>query len=243
VNTALSAAVINLDIEAKKSRFTHIMSSSTLSRMSYAERAVNQKPHRAVTDQDEIYAILDEGLVAHIGFLDPNTNEPVVVPVAYGRDGNRIIFHGSTGSRLFMAMRSGARICATVTLLDGIVSARSPFNSSMNYRSVMAFGIPKALDGEAKDQALIAVSERLIPGLWQAGREMTKKEFAQTMVVELELSDVTCKQRTGGALDLEDAGLPIWAGQIPIKTVFGEPVTDESAKHIEVPEYIRELTK
>lgn len=211
--------------------------------MSEGERTINRKPHRAVTEIDEIYSILDEGLIAHIGFIDPSSTEPVVIPVAYGRDGNRIIFHGSTGSRLFMAMKAGSRICATVTLLDAIVSARSPFNSSMNYRSVMAFGVPQALEGKAKDVALYQVSERLIPGLWDAGREMTKKEIAQTMVVELVLDDVTCKKRTGGALDLEDAELPIWAGQIPVITKFGEPKTDESAKQIPVPEYVRRLVK
>lgn len=209
--------------------------------MSNSERAINRKPQRAVTDLEEIYRILDEGLIAHIGFVDTETSEPNVIPVAYGREGNRIIFHGSTGSRLFMAMKSGAKICATVTLLDAIVSARTPFNSSMNYRSVMAFGIPRALEGDEKDGALYAVSERLIPGLWEAGREMTKKEIAQTMVVELLLDDVTCKRRSGGANDLEDANLPIWAGQIPVVTKYGEPITDESASKLPVPDYIKQL--
>ena len=211
--------------------------------MSEAKREVVRKPHRAVTDANEIYQILDEGLIAHVGFIDPDSNEPVVIPVAYGRVDNRIIFHGSTGSRFFMAMKAGVKICATVTLLDGLVSARSPFNSSMNYRSVMAFGTPKVLEDGAKDAAIYEVSERLIPGLWDAGREMTKKEFAQTMVVELELNDVTCKKRTGGALDLEDAELPIWAGQIPISTKFEEPITDESSAVREVPDYIKQMLK
>ena len=111
--------------------------------MGEEKREIKRKPHRSVEEQEEIYSILDEGMVAHVGFIDPTSNEPVVIPVAYGRDGDRILFHGSTGSRMFMALKSGVQICATVTLLDGIVSARSPFNSSMNYRSVMAFGIPK----------------------------------------------------------------------------------------------------
>lgn len=209
--------------------------------MSDSARAINQKPQRAISEQEEIYSILDEGLVAHIGFADPVSNEPMVIPVAYGRDGNRIIFHGSTGSRLFLAMKAGARICATVTILDALVSARSPFNSSMNYRSVMAFGVPKVIEGEAKQAALFAVSERLIPGLWDSGREMTKKEFAQTMAVQLALDDVTCKMRSGGALDLDDAQLPIWTGQIPIVTTFGEPITDESSSHLAVPKYIQNL--
>ncbi|MGA1117339.1 MAG: pyridoxamine 5'-phosphate oxidase family protein [Candidatus Nanopelagicaceae bacterium] len=210
--------------------------------MTEEKREIKRKPHRSIEEFQEIYSILDEGLVAHVGFIDPNSKEPVVIPVAYGRDGDRILFHGSTGSRMFMALKSGVQICATITLLDGLVSARSPFNSSMNYRSVMAFGIPKVLEGDEKEKALYAVSERLIPGLWDAGRAQTKKEFAQTMMVELKLDDVTAKKRTGDALDdEEDLQLPIWAGYIPINTKFGEPVTNENAKHLPVPDYIKNL--
>ena len=210
--------------------------------MAVEKREIKRKPHRSVEELSEIYSILDEGIVAHVGFVDPASNEPVVIPVAYGRDGDRILLHGSTGSRMFMALKSGAQICVTVTLLDGIVSARSPFHSSMNYRSVMAFGTPKVLEGDAKEKALYAVSERLIPGLWDAGRAQTKKEFAQTMVIELKLDDVTAKKRTGEALDDEaDIQLPIWAGYIPIKSQYGEPITNANAKHLPVPDYIKKL--
>lgn len=211
--------------------------------MTENKRELGRKPQRGVTDKSEIYAILDEGIIAHIGFNDPDTNEPMVIPVAYGRDGDRILFHGSTGSRMFMALKKGSPICATVTLLDGIVSARSPFNSSMNYRSVMAFGITRVLEGDEKEKALYAVTERLVPGLWDAGREQTAKEFAQTMIVELKLDDVTAKKRTGGALDPEDAALPIWAGVIPMSTTFGEPITNEDARHVPVPDYIKNIAK
>ena len=211
--------------------------------MTENKRELGRKPQRGVTDKSEIYAILDEGIIAHIGFNDPDTNEPMVIPVAYGRDGDRILFHGSTGSRMFMALKKGSPVCATVTLLDGIVSARSPFNSSMNYRSVMAFGITRVLEGDEKEKALYAVTERLVPGLWDAGREQTAKEFAQTMIVELKLDDVTAKKRTGGALDPEDAELPIWAGVIPMSTTFGEPITNEDARHVPVPDYIRKFTQ
>jgi hypothetical protein len=206
-----------------------------------SNREINRKPNRKVEDYSEIYAILDEGLVAHVGFNDPESKEPVVIPVAYGRDGDRILFHGSTGSRMFMALKAGAQICATVTLIDGIVSARSPFNSSMNYRSVMAFGVGKVLEGEEKIKALYAVSERLIPGLWDAGREQTAKEYAQTMMVELKLDDVTAKKRSGEANDPDDASLPIWAGVIPVEMKFGEPITNQDSKHVEVPDYIKNL--
>jgi nitroimidazol reductase NimA-like FMN-containing flavoprotein (pyridoxamine 5'-phosphate oxidase superfamily) len=204
-----------------------------------SNREIKRKPNRRVEDYSEIYAILDEGLVAHVGFNDPESNEPLVIPVAYGRDGDRILFHGSTGSRMFMALKAGTQICATVTLIDGIVSARSPFNSSMNYRSVMAFGVGKVLEGEEKIKALYAVSERLIPGLWDAGREQTAKEYAQTMMVELKLDDVTAKKRSGEANDPDDASLPIWAGVIPVEMKFGEPITNQDSKHVEVPDYIK----
>ena len=183
--------------------------------------------------------MLDEGLIAHIGFADPDSGEPTVIPVAYARDGDRILFHGSTGSRLFMTLKEGAPICVAITLLDGIVVARSPFNSSMNYRSVMVFGVAKVLDGEDKIHGLRAVSEKLVPGLWDAGREQTAKEFAQTMLAELALDDVTAKKRVGGPLDSEDSALPIWAGVIPVKTSLGEPITHNDSHHVEVPAYVR----
>ncbi len=208
-----------------------------------SNREIKRKPNRRVEDYSEICAILDEGLVAHVGFIDPDTKEPIVIPVAYGRDGDRILFHGSTGSRMFIALKAGVQICATVTLIDGIVSARSPFNSSMNYRSVMAFGVGKVLEGEEKIKALYAVSERLIPGLWDAGREQTAKEYAQTMMVELKLDDVTAKKRTGAANDPDDAALPIWAGVIPVEMKFGEPITNQDSKHLEVPDYIKNFAK
>ncbi len=208
-----------------------------------SNREIKRKPNRRVEDYSEIYAILDEGLVAHVGFNDPESNEPMVIPVAYGRDGDRILFHGSTGSRMFMALKAGVQICATVTLIDGIVSARSPFNSSMNYRSVMAFGVGKVLEGEEKIKALYAVSERLIPGLWDAGREQTAKEYAQTMMVELKLDDVTAKKRSGEANDPDDASLPIWAGVIPVEMKFGEPITNQDSKHVEIPDYIKNFAR
>ena len=107
----------------------------------------------------------------------------------------------------------------------------------------MAFGTTRVLEGGEKEKALYAVTERLVPGLWDAGREQTAKEFAQTMIVELKLDDVTAKKRTGGAMDPEDSELPIWAGVIPMETKFGEPITNEDSKHVPVPDYIRNIEK
>ena len=207
------------------------------------KREVKRKPNRVVQDRLEAYQILDEGYVAHVGFVDPDSSETVVIPSGYVRDEDRIILHGSTGSRFFMAMKDGIQVCATVTLLDGLVSARTPFNSSMNYRSVMIFGKTKALEGEEKISALKEVSEKLIPGLWDAGREMTAKEFAQTMAIELSLDDMTAKKRAAGALDVDNAHLPIWAGQIPIETKLGRPIPNEECVDMPIPDYIRNLIK
>ena len=207
--------------------------------MSEEPREIRRKPHRTVEELQDIYKILDAGYVAHLGFNDPETQEATVIPLGYVRDGDRLLFHGSTGSRLFMALKAGVQVCATVTLLDGLVSARSAFNSSMNYRSVMTFGVTQVLEEEEKSAAMKALTEKLIPGLWEGGRPMTAKEFAQKMIVALPLDDVTAKQRSGEALDGEDATLDIWAGQIPIITKFGEPITNQDSSHVPVPEYIR----
>ena len=210
--------------------------------MAEGQRQIRRKPHRSVEETERIYSILDEGFVAHVGFNDPTTSEATVIPLGYVRDGDRLLFHGSTGSRIFMALKEGVKVCATVTLLDGLVSARSAFNSSMNYRSVMAFGVTQVLQEDAKSDAMKALTEKLIPGLWDAGRPMTSKEFAQTMIVSLPLDDVTAKQRKGEALDDDqDVSLDIWAGQIPITTRFGEPITNQNSSHIPVPEYIKSI--
>ena len=205
------------------------------------KREIKRKPNRVIQDRDEAYQILDQGYVAHVGFVDPDSSETVVIPVGYVRDKNRIILHGSTGSRFFMALKDGIQVCATVTLLDGLVSARTPFNSSMNYRSVMIFGRTKAVEGDEKILALKEVSEKLIPGLWDAGREMTSKEFAQTMAIELSLDDITAKKRATGALDFDNAHLPIWAGHIPFETKLGQPVPNEECADMPLPDYIKNL--
>ena len=205
------------------------------------QRRLGRNRELALEEREEIYAVLDQGVVAHIGFVDPDTHEPVVIPVAYARDGDRLLFHGSTGSRMFIALKSGTPVCATVTILDGLVVARSAFNSSMNYRSVMAFGIPRAIEGDAKAVALQKVTEHLIPGLSEFARPSTTKEYAQTMVIELILDDVTAKRRQGGSDDPEDAGLPIWAGHLPVSMTMGAPITNDDARHVAVPEFVQKL--
>ncbi|MFM7873424.1 MAG: pyridoxamine 5'-phosphate oxidase family protein, partial [Actinomycetota bacterium] len=150
--------------------------------MSEKPREIRRKPHRSVEELQAIYEILDAGYVAHLGFNDPESGEATVIPLAYVRDSNRLLFHGSTGSRIFMALKAGVQVCATVTLLDGLVSARSAFNSSMNYRSVMAFGVTKVLEDDAKSDAMKALTEKLIPGLWEAGRPITNEDASHVPV-------------------------------------------------------------
>ena len=200
---------------------------------------VQRLSDREFSERDAINEFLDNEFLAHVGFVEKTTNEPFVIPMGYARDGDRILLHGSTGSRMMMAIAKRIDICVTVTQLNAIVVARSAFNSSMNYRSVMAFGVTQVLEEEEKSAAMKALTEKLIPGLWEGGRPMTAKEFAQTMIVALPLDDVTAKQRSGEALDGEDATLDIWAGQIPIITKFGEPITNQDSSHLPVPDYIR----
>ena len=204
-----------------------------------SKRHVQRKPQREVMDKSEIYSIFDEGLVAHVGFVDPDSHEPVVIPMAYGRSGDTLLLHGSTGSRMFMALKKGLPICVTVTLIDGIVIARSAFNSSMNYRSVMAFGIPRVLEGDAKYEGLVRVTDSIVPGFWDEAREMVKKEEAQTMVLELDLDQVSAKKRIGEANDGEESNLPNWAGVLPVRTVIDEPITNSDATHTSVPQFVK----
>jgi uncharacterized protein len=211
--------------------------------MSHAtdNRTIRQKPQRAVSDMADIEVILDNGYVAHVGFLDPDAQEYVVIPVGYVRDGSRLLFHGQSGSRLFRTLQRGTKVCATVTLLDGIVIARTPLNSSMNYQSVMAFGETYGLDGEEKVKALISISDRLIPGLWDASRELTNKEISSTTVVALNLDDVTAKRRQGGALDGDESNQDAWAGHLPIVVEFGGLVPNPESAHLDTPTYASAL--
>ena len=209
----------------------------------HASRDLRQKPQRAVESREEICAILDTGYVAHLGFFDDESGEYLVIPVGYVRDGEQLLFHGSTGSRLFRTLSQGTRVCATITLLDGLVVARTPLNSSMNYQSVMVFGESVPVTGVEKTEALIRVSNRLVPGLWDAARELTAKEIAGTAVIALQLDDVTAKRRTGGALDLDDAASGVWAGHVPFEIRFGTPVPNVECVGKAIPDYVKDLAR
>lgn len=197
-------------------------------------------PEKAVHDRERLHAVLDAGLVAHVSVTGPD-GQPYVLPVAYARDGDRVLFHGSTGSRLFMGLADGAPTCLTVTLLDGLVVARSVFESSMHYRSAMVLGRCEVLRGAAKDAALQRVTDHLLPGRWAEARHPSPKELAATMVLALPLDESSVKISDGPPDDApEDVDLPVWAGTVPLEEHYGDPVPAPDLVHdLPVPAYVR----
>ena len=200
---------------------------------------VQRHSDREVHDRLNINGLLDSQYVAHVGFIDPDINAPFVIPMGFARDENRILIHGSTGSRIMMAIATGIDLCVTVTQLNAIVVARTAFNSSMNYESVMIFGKARVLKEDEKDVALERITTKLGPGLWEYGRPMTKKESAATMIVELSLDKISAKARAGEPSDdEEDLALGLWAGIIPLKSVQGAAITATNAAGIAVPSHL-----
>jgi nitroimidazol reductase NimA-like FMN-containing flavoprotein (pyridoxamine 5'-phosphate oxidase superfamily) len=184
---------------------------------------IRRIPEKAATDTQALHAVLDAARVAHVAFVQDGS--PVNIPVASARDGDRLLLHGNTGSRLFRTLAAGAEVCATVTLLDGMVLARSAFESSMHYRSAMVYGVPVELTGDEKPHALRAMSEAWMPGRWDTLRPPHPKELAQTMVLALALDEWSVKVSAGDPDDpVEDLDEPVWAGVLPIVSSYGEPV-------------------
>ncbi len=202
---------------------------------------VRRLPEKAVVDRSALHKVLDAGLVGHLALAD-DTGQPYAVPVAYARRDETVLFHGSTASRLFRLCAAGTPVCFTVTLLDGLVLARSAFESSMNYRSVMALGHCAVLHGRAKRIALEQVSEHLMPGRWQHIRQPSEQELRATTVLELGLEECSLKVSAGGPDDdASDVGLPVWAGAVPLAETWCDPVPAEdlAAEFASVPDYIR----
>lgn len=201
---------------------------------------VRRHSDREVFERDAVNSLLDSQYVAHVGFVDPDVNLPFVIPMGFARDKDRILLHGSTGSRMMMAIAKGIDICVTVTQLNAIVVARSAFNSSMNYESVMIFGKARVLTAREKDLALEEITEKLVPGLWGYGRPMTAKEAAATMIVELPIERFSAKARSGDPIDEDsDLDLPIWAGILPISTQLGQAQSAANASHLPIPPHIQ----
>jgi nitroimidazol reductase NimA-like FMN-containing flavoprotein (pyridoxamine 5'-phosphate oxidase superfamily) len=185
-------------------------------------------------------AVLDAGLVAHVAVVEGE--QPFVIPTAYARDGERLLLHGSTGSRLFRTLAEGAPACLTVTLLDGMVLARSAFESSMRYRSVVVLGSCTLVDDGAKVDALRLLSDRLLPGRWGDVRPPNKKELAQTLVVDLPLTEWSVKVSDGWPDDApEDLDLNCWAGVVPLHESWGSPLPDPDLREgVPMPDYLKE---
>jgi nitroimidazol reductase NimA-like FMN-containing flavoprotein (pyridoxamine 5'-phosphate oxidase superfamily) len=185
-----------------------------------------REAHRAVYDRDVIYSILDEAFVCHVGFAVDG--QPFVIPTMFARVGDAIYFHGSAASRMLRAAAGGLPVCITVTLLDGLVLARSVFNHSMNYRSVVALGQASLIDDPAeKLSALQAFTEKLIPGRWNDARKPNEKELKATSILKLPLTEVSAKVRTGDVEDdADDYAFPVWAGIVPLQLLPEPPIRD-----------------
>jgi nitroimidazol reductase NimA-like FMN-containing flavoprotein (pyridoxamine 5'-phosphate oxidase superfamily) len=176
---------------------------------------VKREPQRARYDRETIEAILDEALVCHLGFeVD---GQPYVIPTLHARVGDRLYVHGSAASRLLRHLAGGARVCVTVTLVDGLVLARSVFNHSVNYRSAVVFGTATLVEDAEKREALRVLTEQLAPGRWDEARQPTEQELKATWILSLPIDEASAKVRTGPEEDEpEDLDLPVWAGVVPV---------------------------
>ena len=201
--------------------------------------AVRRLPKRGSYDRAVVEAILDEGLVCHVGFAVEG--QPYVIPTTYGRVGDRLYLHGSAASRMLKTMRGGIPVCVTVTHLDGLVLARSAFHHSMNYRSVVVLGTAEeVVDPAERGQALRAIVDHVVPGRWETVREPSEIEMKATLVLRLAIDEASAKIRTGPPVDDdEDYGLPCWAGELPMRTTLLPPVPDPRlAPGVAVPSHV-----
>ncbi len=191
-----------------------------------ARTRVVREAHRGVYERAAAYEILDEGFICHVGFVVDV--QPFVIPTAYGRSGDNLYIHGSAASRMLRNLDKGVPVCITVTLLEGLVLARSIFNHSMNYRSVVVLGTAVAVrDEKEKLEALRLLSEHILPGRWAESRLPNEKELKQTLVMRLPIEEFSAKVRQGPPIDdEEDYSFPTWAGVIPLNVVAGQPVND-----------------
>lgn len=204
-----------------------------------SKTSINRLPERGVEDLEQIHAILDDGLICHVGYVIDK--RPVVIPTLYVRDRDRLLIHGSNTAGMVKAVRQGSPLCVTVTHLDGIVVARSGFHSSANYRSVVVHGTGRILEGEERVTALDLIVDGLIPGRVADVRAPTETETKQTSVFELSLDEVSAKVRTGEPQDdAEDLESDAWAGVIPLSVVAGEPEPSSDLRDgIPTPDYLR----
>jgi uncharacterized protein len=220
-----------------------IMSTETTPLSSTPRTTVRRHRERGQTDRAALYEVLDAGLVCHFGVVADG--DPVVLPIAYGRDGDTLYLHGSSANGAFWAA-DGRRVCVTVTHIDGLVAARSVFSHSVNYRSAVIFGTAAIVSGEdERREGLRIITDHLIPGRWAAARQPTGKEMAATAVLSLPLAEASVKIRTGMPADEpEDHDLVVWAGVLPIAVTFGDPLPDPHLRaQIPLPAHIRDRVR
>jgi uncharacterized protein len=203
---------------------------------------VERLPERGHYDRETIHAILDQTFLCHVGFVAEG--QPYVIPTGFGRAGEVLFIHGSAASRMLHSLAEGIPVCVTVTLLDGLVLARSVFHHSMNYRSVVILGTARlVVDREEKLRALRAIAEQIVSGRWDEARKPNEQELKATSVLALPLAEASAKIRTGPPKDeKEDYALPIWAGVLPLPIVPGSPLPDPAlplALTKSVPTYLR----
>jgi len=209
-----------------------------------ARTRVVREPQRAVYDREEVYRILDEAFLCHVGFSVDG--QPFVIPTSYGRKDANLYIHGSAASRMLRQMKEGVPVCVTVTLLDGLVLARSVFNHSMNYRSVVILGKATLVeDSKEKLEGLRTLSEHILRGRWDDSRQPNEQELKATSLLRLPIEEFSAKVRTGPPIDdAEDMNFPTWAGVIPLEIKTGEPINDS---HLDparpVPDYAKHYSR
>jgi uncharacterized protein len=199
---------------------------------------------RAVYDREAAYRILDEGFLCHVGFV--TDGQPFVIPTSYGRKDDCLFIHGSAASRMLRQVKEGVPVCITVTLLDGLVLARSIFNHSMNYRSVVVLGKATLIDDPAeKIEALRLLSEHIIPGRWADSRQPNERELKATSILRVPIEEFSAKVRKGPVVDdEEDYSFPTWAGVVPLDVVAGKPIADARLDpKREVPSYVQHYNR
>jgi uncharacterized protein len=199
---------------------------------------------RAVYDREAAYRILDEGFLCHVGFVADG--QPFVIPTSYGRQDDSLYIHGSAASRMLRQMKEAVPVCITVTLLDGLVLARSIFNHSMNYRSVVILGRATLVGNPGeKIEALRLLSEHIIPGRWTDSRQPNERELKATSVLRVPIEEFSAKVRTGPVIDdEEDYSFPTWAGVVPLEIRAGAPIDDSRLDPaLAVPAYARHYTR
>jgi len=205
---------------------------------------VVREPHRGVYDREAVYRILDEAFLCHVGFV--MDGQPFVIPTSFGRQDANLYIHGSAASRMLRQMKEGVPVCITVTLLDGLVLARSVFNHSMNYRSVVVLGKATLVDDpKEKLEGLKVLSDHILPGRWDDSRQPNEQELKATSLLRVPIEEFSAKVRTGPPIDDgEDMNFPTWAGVLPLGTKAGVPISDPQLDAaVGIPVYLRSYSR